>query len=195
MERLVPQLGKIRLPDPRMSDAAALKLSKITGVERTVRRQGWSGYSGLIYKDTVFVATYTHSKPPRERIVAWPADEQAMWLPSESATDLAALCSHLNETTVFDFAIWHEFVCVDYGLAYKGVPPILVDVQAARTFDIAVTMMSECEKGETVFWQAWGGKLFSIQLLDDADGILKCQHRCLGSSIGAYNLLPFHIVR
>jgi hypothetical protein len=189
----LPQLGKISLDCVSQCERAINEFSQITGIPRTIKKKGWGGYLGLVRKGVYFVATYTRTKPPMEKVVAWPQDPSIIWLPTERLGDLDALCKYIGEVSLGDFVVWNDFVNMDYGLIEQKSPPRVVDFDVCREFEIDVTPYEgevRTEEG-TLWWQEWGGALFAARLIE-SDGGFKFDYRLLARHVGRFKRIPIH---
>jgi hypothetical protein len=190
-------LGKIKLrSDSRCADAVT-ELSGVTSTPRRAKPKGWGGYLGLLYKDVYLVATYSQTKPPVEKLVAWSTKTHDVWLPNEREEDLVALCRSIAETSLADFVIWHDFVNMDYGLVEMKAPPRVVDLQTCQDFNLDTTL---CHQPNTerscLWWQEWVGRLYKAELHEDIDhDSLQFKHTALAECVGAYKRLPFYLRR
>ena len=194
----LPRLGKIKPPSLHRCMDAVAELSRVTAIPWKATPKGWGGYLGLIHKGVCFVMTHTLTKPPLQKLVAWPIEDDAIWLPSERDRDLAALCKFIGETSLSDFVLWHEFVNMDFGFVEKRVPPRLLDSDTCLLFEIDIDGYLQARPdpwpGTMLWWQEWGGLVFRASLLEDKEA-LDFRYELLARNVGKYKRIPTYLRR
>ncbi len=142
----------------------------------------------------LFIYAANGLRPARFKLLALSNDGEVL-LPSVHETEFFKIVHSLSISGLQNVVTFYSLTYKDYGVYEKGCSPkhIQTEIDAQRYgFDLCRYSENLSSKEESLWWQEWGGTLFSIQYKPQE---LMIRSRVVDSFVGNCQPLPLKILR